>query len=214
MAIMFKTTMVPTKMELIAAWLPGQSWFEDDIETLTPVGAYRFDDPEGEVGMEGHLLTAGDGTVYHVPVTYRGAPLDDGDEFLIGTSEHGVHGKRWIYNAMGDPVYRMVLGTVISQGGTEAEEFTEHEDGSLTPREIRTRLYGSGTEGAPVPELWAANVTDEDGITYANTGFASLAIKRIATRAGDGPDDAQVLRATWPGQDTPQVIAILHTSGR
>jgi hypothetical protein len=48
--------------------------------------------------------TDGDGTTYHVPMTYRGAPLDSNDAALIGNGEHGVLGKRWIYDGAHDPV--------------------------------------------------------------------------------------------------------------
>ena len=44
------------------------------------------------------LVSDADGTTYVVPMTYRGAPLAGADEALIGTSEHGVLGRRWIYD--------------------------------------------------------------------------------------------------------------------
>lgn len=211
MALIYGTTLNPSKLDLIGGWLAQQTWFDGDISELTSIGAYRFDDPEGEVGMEGHLLQAGDDAVYHVPVTYRAGPLAEAEAFLIGTTEHGVLGTRWFYNAMGDPVYRSVLATTIAQGGTEAEEEVAQKDGSTKNREIFTKLRGSGQAGAMVPDLSAARITDEDGLTYANTGLASLAIKRVATREGDGPEGAEVIRATWPGNDEPAVIAVLHT---
>ena len=37
-------------------------------------------------------------------MTYRSGPLDGADDALIGTSEHGVLGTRWIYDAAYDPV--------------------------------------------------------------------------------------------------------------
>jgi hypothetical protein len=60
----------PTKPELLATWLPTQPWF-GDASALRLVGAYRFDDPDGAVGMETHLVRAGDGPVLQVPLTYR-----------------------------------------------------------------------------------------------------------------------------------------------
>ena len=41
----------PTKPELLATWLPTQPWFVGDASALEHLGAYRFDDPDGEVGM-------------------------------------------------------------------------------------------------------------------------------------------------------------------
>lgn len=214
MALIYDTWMSPTKLEILADWLPKQAWFEGDASRLKPVGAYRFDDPEGEVGIEGHLVTAGGSTVYHVPVTYRGAALAEGEQFLMGTPEHGVHGQRWVYDAMGDPVFRQVLATAIAQGGTQAEEETAEADGSRSARPIETHVTGSGVAGAMVPELWAVQVRDEDGVTYAQTNLAALAVKRIATREGSGPMGSETLSATWPGHETPSVIAIMHVGAR
>jgi len=33
-----------------------------------------------------------------VPLTYRGAPLDGAEDALVGTTEHGVLGRRWVYD--------------------------------------------------------------------------------------------------------------------
>jgi hypothetical protein len=60
--------------------------------TLTRAGGFRLDDPAGEVGLEFIFVTDDvDGeTTYHVPLAYRGAPLPDAEEGLLGTSEHGA----------------------------------------------------------------------------------------------------------------------------
>ncbi|GAB2473409.1 CG0192-related protein [Xylanimonas ulmi] len=121
MAILHQATLTPTKPSLIAAWLPGQPWFDGDAPlVVTPVGAYRFDDAAGEVGIESHLVEAGGRTV-HVPLTYRGAELDGAEAFLVGTMEHSVLGTRWVYDAAGDPVYRAELVRVIAEADTQAE---------------------------------------------------------------------------------------------
>ena len=54
-------SLVPSKLELLAAWLPSRPWFTGDASALEAVGSYRFDDPDGEVGMETHLVRAGEG---------------------------------------------------------------------------------------------------------------------------------------------------------
>jgi hypothetical protein len=41
---------------------------------------------------------AAHGRAYLVPMTYRGSPLEGGEAALIGTSQHGVLGPRWIYD--------------------------------------------------------------------------------------------------------------------
>lgn len=146
MALLHDATLVPSKRELIAAWLPRQAW-ADGLPELTPFGGFRIDDPAGEVGVEGILLRSADGaTVAHVPLTYRGAPLEGAEEHLLGTTEHSVLGTRWVYDAVGDPVYRAVLTETIAAGGTGAEEYFE-VDGERVTRTPSVSVAGSG--GAP-----------------------------------------------------------------
>lgn len=110
----------PSKLELLAGWLPDQSWFAGDAGDLRRVAAYRFVDPEGEVGIETLLVASGDG-LYQVPLTYRSAPLDDELAVLIGTIEHSDLGTRYCYDATSDPVYVVELIRVIHEADNEAE---------------------------------------------------------------------------------------------
>ncbi|GAA1323495.1 hypothetical protein ACFSWE_09305 [Leucobacter albus] len=213
MALLYaNTTLVPSKLEVIAEWLPKQPWFTGDVSQLTRVSGYRLDDPEGEVGIDGILVSAGEDKVYHVPLTYRGAPLDGGEEHLVGTMEHGVLGTRWVTAAAGDPVYRAVVAQVIAQGGSGSEELLHQPDGSAVARTIEMPIHGSGEQGAQVPEMWAAEVSVAAGATVAATGFATLrVIHTPGAAAGDAAARGAVgtLTATWPGQETPVVIATL-----
>jgi len=81
MATLHQATLTPTKLELLTAWLPGRHWYpEEVVDGLQRVAGCRFDDPDGEVGIE--LLVVRDGTdgpLVHVPMTYRGAPLEDAE---------------------------------------------------------------------------------------------------------------------------------------
>ena len=98
MALIHQAELRPSKQELIAQWLPSQPWFlGGDTATLARIGSYRFDDPDGEVGMETFLMNLGE-TVYHLPLTYRGEPLDCAEEWLVGTMHHSVLGQRWVYD--------------------------------------------------------------------------------------------------------------------
>src|SRR6478609_10480555 len=121
MALLHRATLNPSKPELLAAWLPSQPWAAG-LPGLRPIGGYRFDDPDGEVGMEGILLRNDAGAVVHVPLTYRSAPLDGADDHLLGTTEHSALGTRWVYDATGDPVWNATLTATILTGGTGAEE--------------------------------------------------------------------------------------------
>lgn len=122
MAEIHQTTMTPTKLELLERWLPGQPWYDGDgAPDLNKVGGFRLDDPDGEVGMEFMFVTdQSTGATYHVPMTYRGAALPSAESALIGTSEHGVLGTRWIYDGIRDPVLvtqltALLHGTVSAQ---------------------------------------------------------------------------------------------------
>ncbi|WP_042365136.1 maltokinase N-terminal cap-like domain-containing protein [Streptacidiphilus neutrinimicus] len=113
MAMIHHTTMTPTKLELLAQWLPRQPWYQGDGTTdLRRAGGFRLDDPAGEVGIEFMVVTDGP-IAYHVPLTYRGAPLDGAEHALIGTSEHGVLGTRWLYDGVHDPVLQAQLAALL-----------------------------------------------------------------------------------------------------
>ena len=111
-------TLVPTKLELLASWLPTQPWFAGDAADLRRVASYRFADPDGEVGLD-TLLVASKGSVYQVPITWRSAPLAEGE--LIGTTEHSALGTRYGYDATTDPVYVVELVRIIREGDTAAD---------------------------------------------------------------------------------------------
>ena len=213
MSVIHATTMHPSKLELLAEWLPLQPWFSGDVSQLTSLGAYRFDDPAGEVGLEGYLLTAGDDRVYHVPLSYRGELLEGGEPFLVGTSEHGVLGTRWISDATGDPVFRAVLATAIAQGLGEAELTLQSAEGDVTTLERSVHVRGSGTPESPVPELWEVTREDLGASVELASQLATLEVRRVLNPAASDvapPSTVQVLRATWPGQLEPTVLASLR----
>lgn len=158
MGLLHDATITPSKRQLIEAWLPSQAWAAD-LPALKPFGSYRLDDPAGEVGMEGILLRSADGAVVvHVPLTYRGAPLAGAEEHLLGTTEHSVLGTRWVYDAIGDPVFVAELTATITAGDTGAEEYFE-VDGERVTREPSVQVVGSG--GTP-GEVAVVHVVGED----------------------------------------------------
>jgi hypothetical protein len=143
MATIHRTTMAPSKLDLLTDWLPRQPWYRDTgaPPALSRSGGFRLDDPAGDVGIEFVFVT--DGTeghemTYHVPMAYRGAPLPEAEDGLIGTSEHGVLGRRWIYDAAYDPVAVAQLLHFIC-GGTEAQ----NQNRSDTPEPSVGRHWAS-----------------------------------------------------------------------
>ena len=143
MALLHDATITPGKVELIETWLPGQPW-ASGLPQLDRIGGFRIDDPAGEVGIEGILLASADrAVVVHVPLTYRGAPLEGAEDALLGTMEHSVLGTRWVYDAAADPVFVAALTDTITAGRTGAEEFFE-VDGEKVVREPSAHVVGSG----------------------------------------------------------------------
>ncbi len=200
MALIHRATLRPTKLELLSAWLPGRPWFPAADGELERVAAYRFDDPDGAVGIETMLVSAGDGPVYQVPLTYREAPLDGADGWLLGTTEHSVLGKRWIYDAAGDPVYAAALAAAVLANAGQADELVEN-DGKLEPRPLSMDLTSTGV-GA-VPAVTTVKRVDGDDPTVIVTDTVELTVAR---RLGT-PLAGVVLSGIWKGQDTPVALA-------
>jgi hypothetical protein len=149
MALLYRAELTPGKLELLAGWAPGQPWFVGEKDApLTSVASFRFDDPDGQVGVETLLVRAGDGPVMQIPLTYRNEELPGAEQWFIGTMEHSVLGARWTYDAVGDPVYRGELARAILTGGTQVELWIEI-DGVMVQREPTARVVGSGHETEP-----------------------------------------------------------------
>ena len=220
MALIHRAQLQPSKLELVEPWLRTQPWFSGTAAALSAVAAYRFDDPAGEVGIETLLVRAGDGPVLQVPLTYRDAPLEGGDAWLIGTMEHSVLGRRWTYDATGDPAYIAALATTILRGSTQADEFVD-VDGVLVFRESTATVAGSGTADAPTPALPSTTVIstrDEPGSTVVELGSMRLVVLRAPggpaaetivltarTAAGGLPER---LSGTWTGQPQAMILAL------
>ena len=190
MAIIHSTTMSPTKLELLASWLPAQPWYLDQGREpdLVRAGGFRLDDPDGEVGIELMVVTDGSGeraVTYLVPMTYRASALASADGALIGTAEHGVLGRRWIYDGVHDPVLVAQLVALI-QGGAEpqAQSMSDTPDPTVTSEPVTSgslTAVGSAVVNEPSGTALRVETTDADGV---RGGQLVIRVKRILQ-----PDD-------------------------
>lgn len=195
-------TLEPSKQQLAEAWLKSRTWAPDG--PFRKVGEYRFDDPEGEVGVETILWQTADGTVLQVPFTYRAEPLPGAEAHLVGTSQHSALGERWVYDGCGDPVWAATLATAILTGGAQAQMVIER-DGKQVDVPPRVLVRGSGAEGASVPAVTSVDAVRDDGpVTTVTAGPVTLALARVvgtpvsgsATLSGSaGDQDLGVLAA-------------------
>jgi hypothetical protein len=202
MALIHRATIRPTKAELLSDWVPTQPWGESGLDL---VGAYRFDDPDGEVGIEAHILSTAGGHLLHAPLTYRGAPLVGADRFLICTMEHSVLGRRWIYDATGDPVYARVLASVLLAGVGQADELVEGAD---APREPSVRVTGSGSRSDVVPPIDHVTATSDSSTTLMElSGALRVVVRRRLVRDATPTDPRATLTGTWSGLDRSVLLA-------
>lgn len=206
MAIIHKTTMSPTKLELLTAWLPAQPWFLGSEPELTKAGGFRLDDPQGKVGIEFMLVTDG-ATTYQVPLTYRDRPLAAA-EGLIGTAEHGVLGHRWIYDGTRDQVLVAQLAALI-QG--KAEPQAQSVSNTADPTVI-VQPVADGFPAATGSEVIADGRSGTDLRIKTGPGGGQLLIRinRIL-RPADGPDRPGV-SAPWRLPDGTQTRGLLATA--
>lgn len=191
MAQLYDAELSPGKLELVQTWLPSQEWSGLDAEVpLEVVTSYRFDDPAGEVGIEMHLVRAADdadGPIYQVSVTYRGAPLEGAEDALITTMEHSVLGKRWVYDAVADPVFVEQARRTIAEADTSAEEIIVDGD-NPGPRTDIADARGTG---------WDAAIK---AVEEADLNVTRLLQADQLAGAETGPG---MLMATWDGQPEP-----------
>ncbi|MFS0886842.1 maltokinase N-terminal cap-like domain-containing protein [Aeromicrobium sp. 179-A 4D2 NHS] len=172
--------LTPTKAQLLQQWAPRQSWWPGGDTVPDFQANFRFDDPEGEVGIETFLIPLGD-QVLHVPLTYRSAPLDGGE--LLGEMDHSALGRRWVYDGVSDPVYVAEATRVIREADTEVTMLMP--DGTPIPRRrVTAAVRGSGH------------------------GDGTLHVERVLQ--ADLPDTATgSLTATWREHPAPLVLAWL-----
>jgi hypothetical protein len=196
MAVIHHTVLKPTKLELLTSWLPTRPWYVGGagMPETVKAGGFRLDDPEGEVGIEFMVVTDTAGphpAAYLVPLTYRGAPLEGAEHALVGTTEHGVLGSRWVYDGCHDPVLvAQLLALIEGRVQAQAQSVTD------TPDLEVTRSYsGDAPLTAPLIAPRAASLAepvtltaadDRDGTALPAPQGTTLRVRRVLTPVPDG----------------------------
>jgi len=203
MALIHQATIRPTKLELLRDWVPTQRW---GGPVSSVAGAYRFDDPQGEVGIETILVHTTGGAVLQVPLTYRGGPLSGAEQFLLCTMEHSVLGRRWVYDGCGDPVYVRALAAAVVSATPQAEEIVER-DGDQQVREPSVRVASTGTPLRTPPPIDTAVARSEADATVLRAGELELVLRRRLDADPPELGAAPALTGTWGGRAEPAVLA-------
>lgn len=202
MARFHVSTNTPTKLELLTEWLPRQPWTPDDAGVLVPVGTFHFDDPEGEVGMQTHLVEV-NGVLLQVPLTYRAQPLEGAEADFVGEMQHRVLGPRFVYDGLGDHRYRLMLAAVTLTGFGQALGMAI-QDGQWAawPSDVRVDGGGGGSARVVVDGFARAD-SDPATPVLCNDQF-ELTFHR---RPRPGPRPRIGLTARWAEASAPVVLA-------
>lgn len=184
MAILYNVELSPGKIELIEEWLPKQPWAAVEPGTkLSRVSSFRLDDPAGEVGVEFHLVKVADddgaaegaGTIYQVPVTYRGAPLAGAEDDLITEMDHPVLGHRWVYDGAADPVCVLETLRAIVTGGRSVDEFFQTDSGLEQNTDV-AEAWGTSEPELTIGDLPQGKDADQVQVKVENVGDLTLAV--------------------------------------
>ena len=212
MAIVYKTTLKPSKMELLSAWLPSRPWYQgtDSAPELVKAGGFRLDDPAGEVGLEFYVARHGAGeraTAYHAPMTYQGAPLDGAGDALIGTTEHGVLGHRWVYDATRDPLFAVLVAALLRG---EAEPMAASVNDTPDPT-VRVGPYG----GAGEADGFTASDDVDGTVVRIGAGERAIAVRvhRVLVPVTDPAPGPGQVSAPWRLDDDAQVRGVFLSAG-
>ncbi|MGD0883139.1 MAG: hypothetical protein ABSB09_16370 [Acidimicrobiales bacterium] len=205
MAIFHRATVTPTKAELIATWAPTRTWGPSAADPISVIGSYRFDDPDGRVGMETHLATAGE-VLFQVPLTYRDEPLEGAEDAFIMQMGHSVLGTRWVYDGLGDPLFVSMLAAVAMTGQGEALGMVRF-DGRWYIAPSNVRIQGGGWTQDRVPVDAFELASDDATASVLQSDRFELTMFR---RPVSGPRPTIGLTATWDGLDSDVVLATVE----
>lgn len=222
MAVIHQDTLVPAKLELLKAWLPAQPWYlaSGREPELAKTGGFRLDDPDGEVGIEFMVVTDTSGAepaAYQVPLTYRGSACAAAGEGLIGTAEHGVLGRRWIYDGTCDGVLAAQLAALIQgHAVAQAQNVSDAPDPTVISEPVTSgglRVTGSSVAASSLDGTDLRISTA--GATGAPGGDLLVRVHRVLRPGGSGAaagGGRPCLTATWRLPDGTRVRGVFATA--
>jgi len=215
-AVVHRTTMSPGKLELLAAWLPAQPWYvaAEVKPELARAGGFRLDDPAGQVGIEFMVVTVRSdrrAVTYLVPMTYRGQALAGAGPALIGTSQHGVLGQRWIYDGLRDPVLvAQMVALIQGEAQAQMQSTSNTADPSVTVQPVATGPLTAIDSQAMPNGAAGSDVRVRTGDGGTPSGELIVHINRVLRPCADSGAQAgqPCLSGTWrlPSGDTARGI--------
>jgi Maltokinase N-terminal cap domain len=223
MAVIYNTTMNPGKLELLRDWLPRQPWYLNNGcgPELARAGGFRIDDPACEVGIEFMVVSDTSGhqaVAYQVPLTYRAGAYGAAAGGLIGTADHGVLGRRWIYDGTHDPILVAQLVALI-QGEAEpqAQSVSDTPDPTVIGQPVADgALSAAGSVVTANGPLGTDLRVQTAGTDATRGGLLLVRINRILhpgdDAAGVGDAGRPCLSATWRLADGTQVRGTFATA--
>ena len=202
MAIFQVATNNPPKSEIISGWIGGQPWGSSAGESVDVVWSFHLEDPDGEVGMQVHIV-ASDGLLFQVPLTYRDQRVPDLEQAYIGAMEHSVLGTRHVYDGLGDERFVSVLAGVASCGYGQTLGFAR-VDGRWQAWPESTKVHGYGAvTGRVLVDRFETVMTESTEVIVRNEHLEMRVFRTLADRPA--PDIG--MAATWPAQPDPVVLA-------
>jgi hypothetical protein len=193
MSLIHRTTLTPSKLELLTEWLPGQPWYRGATPELAKAGGFRLDDPENVVGIEFMVVVDGDVT-YHVPMTYRSQPLEH--QAPIGVTQHGVLGRRFVYDGAHDPVLvRTLVALFNGETRPQMQSVNDTVDETVT-----------ATGGRIEPTASAVTANTADGTDLRLRPDLVLRIRRCL--ADPPPAHVGAVTATVQGTSVPLILLL------
>jgi hypothetical protein len=195
MSLIHRTTLTPTKLELLTEWLPSQPWYRGTgAPSLTKAGGFRLDDPANVVGIEFMVVADGD-VLYHVPMTYRSEPVAGVP--LIGTTEHGVLGHRFVYDGVHDPVLLETL-VALFNGGVQPQMQSVNDTVDPT--------VSTSVDGRIEPAAFAVVTNTADGTDVRLNPELVLRVRRCL--ADPLPEHVGGVTATVADRSVPMLLLL------